>query len=284
MKEVEGFGKNIEQAIEDALFQIKAPREDVDIKILCEGGLFKKAKVVVSISEDAKGKYAQKEEIRKEIKKDDDCIIISKKEIKEEVKQEKVEKIEDKEEKIIIEKEDKKERISQPAKVIDVKEFLTNIFQKFGAEVEIEEIEDERSITYSIKGEKSSQFIGYRGEALSALSLITSMICEKSKKRVLVDIEGYRERRVESLQNLAKRTAEKVSKTGRYVKLEPMNPAERRIIHMALQENENVTTLSKGTEPRRYLMIFPRNYENWVKLCKIAYFLIFVCCFSVTYQ
>ncbi len=265
MKEVEGYGKNIEQAIEDALFQLKAPKEDVDIKIMCEGGLFKKAKVLVSISEDVKEKYQQKEEKRKQVLKDEEGIIIKTSNI-----QEKQEDKEDKEDKKVLEeiKDEKtvelnKEKAEEKfSKIINPKVFLENVFSKFEKEITIEEKEDERSITYVVKGENISQFIGYRGESLSALSFLTSTVAGRCGKRILVDIEGYRERREESLRNLAKRTAEKVFKTGRYIRLEPMNPAERRIIHMALQENENVTTLSKGTEPRRYLMIFPREYKD----------------------
>jgi len=70
MLSVEATGKNIEQAIENALFELKAPREDVDIKILNEGGLFKKAKVLVSISEDCRGKYEKKAEKKIEVKED----------------------------------------------------------------------------------------------------------------------------------------------------------------------------------------------------------------------
>ena len=83
MLSAEGIGKNIEQAIDNALFELKATREDVDIKILSEGGLFKKARVIVTISDDAKAKYEKKEE-KKEVKEE-------KKETKEEEKAEKKE-------------------------------------------------------------------------------------------------------------------------------------------------------------------------------------------------
>ena len=72
---------------------------------------------------------------------------------------------------------------------------------------------------------------------------------------------GFREKRADSLTELAKRMASKVIKTGRYVKLDPMNPSDRRIIHTALQDDDRVTTLSKGTEPHRYVIIFPKEGE-----------------------
>ena len=77
-----------------------------------------------------------------------------------------------------------------------------------------------------------------------------------------MDVEGYREKRTESLRELAKRTANKVAKTGRYFKFEPMDPSERKIIHTALQDDDRVTTLSKGEEPHRYLIVFPKEYKD----------------------
>ena len=267
MKSVEGVGKNIEQAIENALFELKASREDVDIKIISEGGLFRKAKVVVSISEDAKEKYEKKEEKRAKYLEEDDGLIISKKELKEEKKeikeekkaQKKEEKQEEKEEKDHEEVEKKKKKEN---KVIDPMDFLKGLFASAGKEVEIEIKENEDCIIYTIKGEDLGSYIGYRGETLFSISYLTSILAGKKEKRVLVDIEDYREKRIESLKSLATRMASKVAKTGRYIKLEPMDPAERRIIHLALQENDKVTTLSKGTEPHRFVMIFPREYKD----------------------
>ena len=75
----------------------------------------------------------------------------------------------------------------------------------------------------------------------------------ESGKRIVLDIENYRDKREEALKALAKRTADKVAKTKRYFKFEPMPASERRILHLALQDDDRVTTMSKGTEPHRYL-------------------------------
>lgn len=253
MREVEAQGKNIEQAIENALFELKAPREDVDIKILCEGGLFKKAKVLVKISDDAIEKYEKKEEKRKEIVAEEkEEKKIEKEQIKEEKKEQKQEEKKEK-------KENKKKRTD---KIVNPKQFLTKLFEKAEKNVEISEVEDERNIIYSITGENISEFIGHRGETLFAISYLTSILAGRTEKRVIVDIANYREKREQSLIALAERVANKVVKTGRYAKLEPMEPSERRIIHMALQENNKVSTMSKGTEPHRYIMIFPVEYRD----------------------
>lgn len=259
MLSAEGIGKNIEKAIENALLELKAPREDVDIKIISEGGLFKKAKVIVSISDDAKDKYIKKEEKKKEIKEE------TKKDIKESNKEIENKKIEeDNLDTIIsenkIEEEDKAEE-GFLYKNINPIDFLKGFFEAAGKEVVINVNEDDRFITYSVEGENLGELIGHRGECFFAISRLLTAVCGKSEKKILLDIGGFREKRAESLTALAKRVASKVSKTGRYAKLDPMNPSDRRIIHTALQDDDRVTTLSKGNEPYRYVIIFPKNED-----------------------
>lgn len=264
---VEATGKNIEQAIENALFELKAPRDDVDIKILTEGGLFKKAKVIVSISEDAIEKYqkrdkAKKEEIKAEEKQIKEAAKAEKKEVKAEIKKEKKAEVEPKkevEEKAEVKSEKAvKSNENKPA----AKDFVEGLLKALGKEGVVSEIEEEEVIRISVEGEDLSELIGYRGETLFALSYLMTTICKREKKRQVLDVCGYREKRNDSLRALANRMAAKVAKTGRYAKLEPMDASERRIIHLALQDNDKVTTMSKGTEPKRYLIIFPREYKD----------------------
>lgn len=259
MLSAEGIGKNIEKAIENALLELKAPREDVDIKIISEGGLFKKARVLVSISDDAKDKYIKKEEKKKEIKEE------IKKDIKEsnkEIENKKLEK--DNLDTIISENEIEEENKAEEGflyKNINPIDFLKGFFEVAGKEVVINVNEDDRFITYSVEGENLGELIGHRGECFFAISRLLTAVCGKSEKKILLDIGGFREKRAESLTALAKRVASKVSKTGRYAKLDPMNPSDRRIIHTALQDDDRVTTLSKGNEPYRYVIIFPKNED-----------------------
>lgn len=252
MFEVEATGKNIEQAITNALFELKATREDVDIKILSEGGLFKKAKVKVLISADAMDKYKKEEPKAKEPEKVEETKVV---EQKEEIKEE----VEEKNEEV---KEEKVKKPKQDVEKIEPETFLKGLFESYCKDVEIEKIETEDVITYSVKGENLSDLIGYRGETLFAISYITSVVSGRVGKRVVVDIENYREKRKKTLTELAQKIASKVAKTGRFQKLEPMEPSERRIIHLALQDNDRVTTMSKGTEPHRYVIVFPREYKD----------------------
>ena len=281
-RSVEATGRNIEQAIENALFELKAPREDVDIKIISEGGLFKKAKVVVSISEDAIEKYEKREKEREKesLKKieddddddddddkdddedDDDDDDDDKKEKKEREKLEKKAKKEKEKQEKKEERKEEKIRSDEKRERPSCTEFVKGLVEAFGKSAEITEIEDEDVKKIILDGEDMGELIGYRGEALFALSYLMSTICKREDKRVLLDICGYREKREDSLRKLAYRMAAKVTKTGRYARLEPMDASERRIIHLALQDNDKVTTMSKGTEPKRYLIIFPREYKD----------------------
>ena len=262
MLQAEGTGRTIEKAIENALLELKAPREDVDIKILSEGGLFKKAKVLVSISEDVRNKYEKKTEKKIEVKPEKKVEEKIEKEIKKEKKQEeKEEKKEIKEEKKEEKKQEEKEEKKEKKKVDPIK-FLEGLFKVMGKDVQISVLEDEIYTTYTVDGEGLGDAIGHRGETLQAITTIFKTVVPNGEKKILLDIAGYREKRAETLASTARRIANKVAKSGRYFKLEPMNPAERRIIHTALQNDDRVTTLSKGTEPKRYVIIFPKEYKE----------------------
>lgn len=272
MISAEGIGKNIEKAIENALFELKAQREDVDIKIINEGGLFKKAKVLVTISEDALPKYQKKESINKDVSSNDNE---KQGTINKEVKKDENVKSNSK----ILKKDDKNEdstkhttnqdimeSVSSPreitlGKVVDVHEFLDGFFKILGKEVEIEDTQDEKYRHITVNGKDMGEIIGHRGEGYYAINRLVTVMNGRDNKKILLDIGGFRERRAQSLIELAKRTANKVARSGRYIKLSPMTPAERRVIHTALAEDSRVTTLSKGTEPHRYVIIFPKDDE-----------------------
>ena len=112
-----------------------------------------------------------------------------------------------------------------------------------------------------IEGEDSGLLIGRRGETLRALQFIVSLMVNKGRDesvRVLLDVEGYRERRQRALSELAKRVAEKVTSTGRPITLEPMSPAERRVVHLVLADHPRVTTESTGLGVGRRVSVSPK--------------------------
>jgi spoIIIJ-associated protein len=117
-------------------------------------------------------------------------------------------------------------------------------------------------------GEDMGNLIGKRGQTLDSLQYLTSLVVNKNHEeyiRVKLDTENYRERRKETLESLAKNIAFKVKRTKRPVKLEPMNPYERRIIHSTLQGDKYVYTKSEGEEPYRHVVVMlkrERRYQD----------------------
>ncbi|AOR24880.1 RNA-binding cell elongation regulator Jag/EloR [Clostridium taeniosporum] len=157
---------------------------------------------------------------------------------------------------------------SKPAKVKvtlkqtyidDIRNFINKILDSMSIKAEIDINEQNDVINISLSGNKLGLLIGYRGETLDSLQCLISLMVNKDSsiqyKRILLDIENYREKREETLKNVAMKTAEKVKKSGRLFKLEPMNPYERRIIHSALQDNSFVNTYSEGKEPFRRVVV-----------------------------
>jgi len=223
-------GKTIEDAIANGLKDLNITLADAKIEIIDEGkkGIFgigsKPAQVKVTV------KTVDTEEVK-------------------EVKEEKVEKI-------VIEdgKSDSQRAV----------EFLTDLFAYLNLEVTISAVEEENLITLTLTSEKTSSLIGYRGEILDSLQTLAGAIANKGKdtyRRVIVNCEGYREKREETLKALAIKLADKAVAKGRKIKLEPMNPFERRIIHSTLADREDITTESEGKDPNRYIVIIPKNFK-----------------------
>ncbi len=141
-----------------------------------------------------------------------------------------------------------------------VKDFLKDVFAAMNLTVvvDVKYDEAERSIDVDLKGNEMGVLIGKRGQTLDSLQYLVSLVANKDVEnyiRVKVDTENYRQRRRETLENLAKNIAFKVKRTKRSVSLEPMNPYERRIIHSALQGDRFVTTYSEGEEPFRRVVV-----------------------------
>ncbi len=140
------------------------------------------------------------------------------------------------------------------------KNFLKEVFEAMDLTVVITVKYDEEngSMDIDLSGDEMGVLIGKRGQTLDSLQYLVSLVVNKDSEdyiRVKVDTEDYRQRRKETLENLAKNIAYKVKRTKRPVSLEPMNPYERRIIHSALQNDKYVTTHSEGEEPFRRVVV-----------------------------
>lgn len=152
-------------------------------------------------------------------------------------------------------------RVRKKKDVTDnVKDFLTKVFDamKLIVEIEIDFDEQEQQMNIELKGDEMGMLIGKRGQTLDSLQYLTSLVANKKTEdyiKIKIDTENYRQRRKETIENLARNVASKVKKTGRPAFLEPMNPYERRIIHAELQNDKYVDTHSEGDEPHRKVVV-----------------------------
>ena len=164
----------------------------------------------------------------------------------------------------ITEKREEKEAAAPPATLsplaVKAKEILEGILEKMSFECQITMQETPEKIVFNIEGDGSGLLIGKRGQNLDAIQYILNKAINRSdseRKMIIVDSETYRKRREESLLVLAERIREKVKKTKKPVSLSNMNAHDRRIIHLALQKDEALTTKSRGEGEYRKIVILP---------------------------
>ena len=142
--------------------------------------------------------------------------------------------------------------------------FIDALLEKMNYTATAQIEEEGEKITINLVATNSSSLIGYRGEVLDAIQTLAGAIANIGRedyRRVVVDCENYRAKREETLKSLAKKVGDKAVKLGRKVRLEPMTPYERRIIHSALAENTEVKTASEGKEPNRFIVVIPNNLK-----------------------
>lgn len=250
MKTIIATGKNVEKAIENGLLECGLTQEEVDIKIIDEGGFFRKAKVELSFEE---------KETKETVKEEKKPAKAKEKTTKETKKETAPKAVEEKKEATPQTQENVEEAINVG------KKFLEEFLVKFGVDAEVNVVKAENGTTFAIKGEKVNELIGRRGETLNAVQEVLNLVLKNNgfkQTHMFIDVEDYKTRREESLISLANRMAHKAVKINKPIKLEAMSAYERKIIHTALQADELVTTKSEGEEPNRYLVILPVKKEK----------------------
>jgi len=138
--------------------------------------------------------------------------------------------------------------------------FIEEVAKNMGVSISVETTVEDNNILFELSGEKIALIIGKRGQTLNALQYLVQLAINKKSDeyyRVMLDAEGYRSRREETLRKLAGRLANRAIRINKKVVLEPMPAFERKIIHTELQNNDEVKTYSEGEEPHRYLVIEP---------------------------
>ena len=249
---VEMTAKTVDEAVAKALKELNITAEEAVVEVLEEGkkgflGMFSKdAKVRVTAKEVAAPVVEEiiVEEVKVEVET----------EVEETVKEEAPAATEER-----AAREPKKFVVNDEA-VAKAREFLQKVFNAMKIEVVMEKFvnKNDGTVTFKLHGTDMGILIGKHGQTLDSLQYLTNLVANKNsaeRVRVIIDVEDYRDRRIETLNRLAYRLADKVKRSGERVALEPMNPHERKIIHMALQNDRRVTTLSEGDEPYRHVVI-----------------------------
>ena len=246
--------KTVEEAITEACIQLGLASTDVEVEVVEKGsagflGIGAKQAVIKA------WKKQEKKENKKEVKKEAKKVVEEPKQ--EEVKEEAIPVVEESNEEVA-ETEEKLAEVEPQTKEACEK-FLTDVLKTMGMEVALtSEIDEDGSLSINMEGDNMGILIGKRGQTLDSLQYLTNRVANKMQDgyvRVKLDTENYRQRRKETLENLAKNIAHKVKRTKRSVSLEPMNPYERRIIHSALQADKYVSTHSEGEEPYRRVVV-----------------------------
>jgi spoIIIJ-associated protein len=140
----------------------------------------------------------------------------------------------------------------------EASKFLGSIIENMGIDVNLTVSENDECVYVEVDGADAKTVIGKRGQTLDSIQYLTNLVMNKDRdqyRRVIIDVEGYRSRREKTLEQLAAKLARKALKSGRSVRLEPMNPYERKVIHATLQKVDGVTTRSEGEEPYRRVII-----------------------------
>ena len=268
MDYIQVSAKTVEDAVLEAAMKLATTREHLEYEVIEKGsagflGFGAKNAVI-------KARALTDEEIEVTTTKEEPVVEPVKTEVKKEIKKEEPVKVEEPAKAEV--KAEPVKKAAPAGKEISAEDFLKDVFKAMDMVVDIKVTEntEEKSLDIELSGEEMGVLIGKRGQTLDSLQYLVSLVVNKYSDeyiRVKIDTENYRERRKETLENLARNIAYKVKRTRKTVSLEPMNPYERRVIHSALQNDRYVTTHSEGEEPYRRVVVtlkdnHHRNYRK----------------------
>ena len=253
MSKIRVSAKTVSDAITSASMELGLPSTEFEYEVIEKGSTgflgigSKQAVIEVWKKEDKKAEKKAEKKVEKKVEK----------KIEKEVKEVASEEIiEEKEE--TVKKEEKLAEVEEQTKAA-CETFLLDVLKTMGMEVTLNtSIDEDGALSIDMVGDNMGLLIGKRGQTLDSLQYLTNRVANKMQDgyvRVKLDTENYRQRRKETLENLAKNIAHKVKRTKKAVSLEPMNPYERRIIHSALQGDKYVSTHSEGEEPYRRVVV-----------------------------
>lgn len=248
--QIEASGKSVEIAIQNGLLECGKKREEVEVKVLDQGGLFKKARVELSWKEPRDVDTIDETKVENTFEN----------EIVNEEVNEQIDSLEKEE------TENESEQIEKPKRVVDTsrlvergKEFLLGLARIVDENANVQAETKENEISFSITGENLGKLIGYHGDNIQAIQMLLSGLKLRSEwpVRMYVDIGGYKQNKDQAVIDLAIKTADQAVKIERNIHLDPMNAYTRRIVHTTLQSCDDVTTESTGEGEKRHVVIKP---------------------------
>ncbi|OUP48808.1 RNA-binding cell elongation regulator Jag/EloR [Lachnoclostridium sp. An181] len=257
MSEITVSAKTLSDAITEALIQLGITSDQLEYDVIEKGsagflGIGSRQAVIRAWKKEVKEETVE-EIIQKELVKPVEREII-REEKKKPVKQAEKPAVEKKAEETVVSKVEEKSKE-------ECEKFLKDVLRAMGMDVKLTStVDEDGALNIEMEGEHMGILIGKRGQTLDSLQYLANRVANKYQEgyvRVKLDTENYRQRRKETLENLAKNIAYKVKRTKKPVYLEPMNPYERRIIHSALQADRYVNTHSEGEEPYRRVVVTP---------------------------
>lgn len=235
MRNIEVTAKSVDQAIEKGMQMLGVNREDIEVKVISEGSMLKKAVVEIYTFANAE----EREEYLKNNK-------TSKNEVK------------------LVKTEDDTQMVDIPTENVEevtkvVIDFLEGLLNKMQIDATVSRGVRNGDIIFKVNGESVNNLIGYHGETLESVQYLVNTIVRNRvpqyHKKIYIDVENYRRKRQDTVEQIAEKMAKKVIATKRSIKLEPMNSFERKAIHYVLSNIEHIGTHSEGVEPNRCLVI-----------------------------
>ncbi|MEQ2535782.1 RNA-binding cell elongation regulator Jag/EloR [Lachnospira hominis (ex Hitch et al. 2024)] len=271
MDYIEVSGKNVDEALTNALIKLETTSDKVEYEVIEKGsagflGMGRKLAVIKVRKKEDKPVKANVKAKETETQKVADSSVSY-----EPVKAEPVKSVDNNE--IKDDSHEQPKKTSKYTTVMPNEEverrittFLGDMFKAMNLEVKIDvKFDDPDCVNVELSGPNMGVLIGKRGQTLDSIQYLTSLVVNKGKDkyvRIKVDTEDYRNRRKETLESLAKNIAYKVKRSRKPVSLEPMNPYERRIIHSTLQNDKFVSTRSEGEEPFRHVVVYLDKEKN----------------------
>ena len=271
MDYIEVSGKNVDEALTNALIKLETTSDKVEYEVIEKGsagflGMGRKLAVIKVRKKEDKPVESNVKAKETETQKVADSSVSY-----EPVKAEPVKSVDNNE--IKDDSHEQPKKTSKYTTVMPNEEverrittFLGDMFKAMNLEVKIDvKFDDPDCVNVELSGPNMGVLIGKRGQTLDSIQYLTSLVVNKGKDkyvRIKVDTEDYRNRRKETLESLAKNIAYKVKRSRKPVSLEPMNPYERRIIHSTLQNDKFVSTRSEGEEPFRHVVVYLDKEKN----------------------